>query len=200
MTKKSSNSATKPKVIRKAKSGAKKGSSAKTSEEVQATLFQVIGEDFALSGKEEFSKAMLAAAVGYSNPRSAGFQKLLGVFYDQAIFEKGSKDCIRLTKKGIDSMPKIEPPKSNEEYFEKRLKPLIVKKLANPAKFDELWQILLDGAAHEIKGLASTLGYGNPRSAGFSSMVTALKEAKMVESAGKGAIKLTDEAFPFGRS
>lgn len=146
-------------------------------------------------GLEDPETIQVCKLSGYSNLTSAGFHKA-----KQALLAKGficypSKGTVSLTEEGAASLSvPFTPPTCNAEIQE-RIKETLKKNTSI-----RMFNALCDGKEHDRKKLMVALGYSNPTSAGFAGAIKHLKSLKMIENPSKGTIRLSDAAFPFGRS
>ena len=198
---KSSPQPSKPKVKKSSKSTAKapKPSSERSSAGNGSKKDQILHYMFEqhVMNMEEVNKMDVGLAVGYKNPRSAGFLDALKELMtaDGPITKGRKKDTLTLTENGIQSIPKdiqisdADPSKVHDRYIE-----LLEKKVkGGKDKIRPLWEQLMDRQSHKINDIATKLGYGNPRSFGNTKIINTMKEIGVIEDAGKRAVKFTDK-------
>lgn len=91
----------------------------------------------------------------------------------------------------------VEPLKTNAEVH-KRLIDEIQKKLKTK-KLKEVWEVLSDGEAHDVKSVANFVGYTNVQSQGFKAAIGVLtnKLNFAVHDKSKKTLQLRGFLFPF---
>mmetsp|Transcript_14927 Transcript_14927/g.41277 ORF Transcript_14927/g.41277 Transcript_14927/m.41277 type:complete len:206 (+) Transcript_14927:239-856(+) len=174
-----------------------KGSSS-SFETKKNAIFRYMCEQHAMQ-ITEMDKRDIGLAVGNENTRSEGFHKPFKQLQADGLIATttaGGKDTFGLTDEGIQKIPKDltttkgDPTTKRNRYIEfveKRVK-------MGKDKVRPLWGILKDGKSHTVKDISNQLGYTNPRSFGNTKMITILKDMKLVEDAGKGAVQFTAKA------
>lgn len=200
-------SAGKPKAAKvPAKSKVPKSSSASSSSKTakgsskKDQIFLYICQQHAM-GMTEVNKLDVSLAVGNKNPRSEGFanalRELMNVDRTVGTADSGGKkDRLRLTERGIASIPAgmemtTDPTRVHERYIE-----FVQQKVKLGAdKVRSFWEILQQDRTQprSVKDIATKLGYNNPRSFGNTKIVAVTKELGLVEDAGKGLVQFTDK-------
>lgn len=182
--------------VKKSTKPTKSSGPRKSSSDVQGAIMRAFGEMHVV-GIAEIPLFIVCMLAGYLNPRSANFAKELKELEKEGLIVKAKKGHFSLSEKGIASLPKVEPVKSNQDIH-KRLLSILEKKIKTADKLHKMWDELCDGGDHDIGSLAAKVGYNNKRSANFAGMITSMQELGLAEKS-KSSVKLTDLAFPFGR-
>uniref|UniRef100_A0A7S1V835 Uncharacterized protein n=1 Tax=Grammatophora oceanica TaxID=210454 RepID=A0A7S1V835_9STRA len=146
----------------------------------------------------------LVLLVGYQNATSTGFQKAMSKLKGGGHVCKlsGSANMIDIAESGLELIPKVQPPQTNE-LVHKRLCALLGKKKGSSAKkTSEMFMLLAEGEAKTRHELMKAMGYKNLTSTGFSVAMSELKKYGLIAASGSGAngsVWLTDTCFPHGR-
>ena len=136
---------------------------------------------------------------GYSNVQSKGFSNAMSKLSKKELIAYPDKKTVALTPAGTAQAGAVTPPTSNAEVQER------IKNLLKP-KETELFNHLSDGRAHAREKVAAGIGYTNVQSKGFSNALSKMSTLGILEyltddtDPKKKMVRLTDIAFPFGRS
>ena len=95
----------------------------KTKADVAEAIFKFICEEHTF-GMTEWTRADLASAVGYGNPRTEKFAHGLKILLSDGRVQAGKKGIIVLSAKGIAAKPKDIQPKTLEEVHERYIQQL----------------------------------------------------------------------------
>jgi len=168
-------------------------------EEIKVKIIFHLAEQQLVFGIEETPKKFLVQLVGYTHEATKGFAIPFKELKDEGIVETSGSKCVRLTEKGIRLAPRdMGPPKTNVDAH-KQFLDILRKKVKQMDKLEKLWDILADGEAHATDDLVAALGYQHANSKGFTVPKQEMNKLGLIEKVGKGAIRLSDKAFPCGR-
>jgi hypothetical protein len=157
-------------------------------------------------GLKEVPMDTLAAAVGYTHPRSDAMLAAMKMLKKDGIVIKKTNAC-RLSDQGIEEYVQEEEVAANPEAAMDQFWKQLEMKLASSDKSKgdkvrdaatSIWQLLQDGGAHDMTNVVAATSYGMERSTGFGEILKALKDLGFAQKADK-KLQFTDKVFPFGR-
>ncbi len=143
----------------------------------------------------EWSRADLAAAIGFGNPRTEKFAHGLKILLDEGDLQAGKKGMLVLSAKGIAKIPKDVEPKTLADIHERYIKHLEANVASGAKRVRKLWEILADCETHTIKEIASKLGFTNPRSFNNTKAIGLMEKMGLITKEGQN-VTMTDKAFP----
>lgn len=150
-------------------------------------------------GITEPPRKQVALFAGYSNVASKGFANALSKLSKTNLYiEYPDSKTVRLTAAGTVAAGSVSPPRSNAEVQEK------IMTLLKPKEID-IFNLLIDGDAHDRKDIATSANYSNVASKGFANALSKLSTLEILEypkdpnDSKKKLVRLTQLAFPFGR-
>jgi hypothetical protein len=159
-------------------------------------------------GMQEPSRIHVARSAGYTNAKSTGFTKQLGLLKKGGIVDYQKGNRLKLTEHGLQSVPKVDPPEDNAAA-QARLR-MILKlspkknskkgKQEGSTKSDLMFDILSDGQVHERQKLALATGYTNIKSTGFTKVLGTMRSLGLIRyiHGENPGVQLTNIAFPLG--
>ena len=138
----------------------------------------------------------VALLAGYKNKKQPGFIKQLGNLKKESYLELSNTDTMRLTDKALDFVaPHLDAaPVSNEETQDR------IKEIVTQPKARKLIDLLSNGQTLSKTQVANELRYPNANTPGFIKFIGLQKKNGFVEVIDKDSVRLSDLAFPFGRS
>ena len=93
-------------------------------------------------------------------------------------------------------LPLVEPYRTNGEFHQQLIN--AIQKKRKVKKLPEVWDILSDGKEHDIKAIASAVGYTNVQSQGFKDALAALSNLDFViHDKRRKTVRLAAFLFPF---
>ena len=147
-------------------------------------------------GVHEMDMTLLASQVGFKNPRSDALADAVKLLRSEGTVEKPNKDTCKLTEKGIkDNVKEVTLP-DNPEAIIDMYKDHFLDALANTAKgkggkarsaAERVWDLLLDGEAHDMQEVLQVAKYAGENSSGMEEIKRQLKKLNL---AGKKDKKL----------
>jgi len=168
-------------------------------DKVKASIMKQLADELSVFGKEDLPKKDLVGLVGYKHENTKAFAHALKELKKEGLVTLSS-GFVCLTAKGKDQIPQdTTPPAQDNEGARDRFFKILAKKVSQMVKLKEIWTILADGKPHKVDDIVSALGYTHTNTKGFAVPKAALKKMDLIEDAGKGSIRLTDKALPFGR-
>ena len=189
---------TKRKVAKKTKTTKHKVSTRGQKMPVEQKILSALKELLEL-GITSPPRKQVALFSGYSNVQSKGFSNAMSKLSKKELIAYPDKKTVALTPAGTAQAGAVTPPTSNAEVQER------IKNLLKP-KETELFNHLSDGRAHAREKVAAGIGYTNVQSKGFSNALSKMSTLGILEhltddtDTKKKMVRLTDIAFPFGRS
>jgi len=132
-------------------------------------------------GIENPLKILISMECGYKNPTSNTFSKAFRTVADTAILLTLAGQRTALTKYGVESMPAVTVPRTNDEAHSmfKKLAMLLMK-TKSAQKLDIVWEKLADGRVHSKEALGMAAGYTNVTSFGIKEIFNVLKKIEVV--------------------
>lgn len=137
----------------------------------------------------------VARLADYKSEEQAGFKKQLSNLKREGYLDLSCKSTMRLTDKGMDfvSAEFADAPVDAAEFLDR------IRDFVTTPKYRQAFDLLADGSTLTRAQLAQKLGYPNANTPGFKKMLSSLKRDAFVEYVGKDSVRLSDDAFPFGR-
>jgi len=168
-------------------------------QEVREKLLEEMIKNYTF-GMKEVPMDMLAAAVGYKNPRSDAITAAMKLLMSDGVAEK-TKNICKLTDKSVKQyVPEEAPAASPEEAMEQFRKQLEMKLAGFNATVQEaaqaVWDLLKDGKKHTMEEVVGVTSYNMERSTGFAEVMKAMKQLGFTEKANK-KLWFTDKVFIF---
>ena len=143
-------------------------------------------------------RKQVALFSGYGNVASKGFANALSKLKSQGYIEYPDPKPVRLSSAGLAAAGTVSAPTSNA-VVQERLKTFLTPKECI------IFNLLLDGAAHQRHVVAAAAGYSH-MAKGFSNALSKLSTLFMIiypkdpNDPKAKLVQATDICFPFGRS
>mmetsp|Transcript_7375 Transcript_7375/g.20474 ORF Transcript_7375/g.20474 Transcript_7375/m.20474 type:complete len:202 (-) Transcript_7375:65-670(-) len=175
----------------------KPGAASSLFDETEAKIMSTLME-FRKAGIESVPIMTVVAFCGYSHARTKSFQQAMQKL-KKGGYVQNSKGFVSITMVGVKEAPSQDSWSVSNAQVHNRLKKLLSPKAA------ELFTLLCNGAPQSSEYLLKQLGYGHPRSKGYTESVKALKDLgllnqfKDAKSPKTKLLQLSDRAFPCGR-
>ena len=193
---------------KKTKTKAEKPKKSKVKPELQDKILAYMGQELQVNDRPEVTKQEVAEGCGYAK---AGVHNFFYSWQDMQkekkwIERSSAKGCFRLTQLGRDNIPqgvilvaKRHDNAGKQEYYLKAL-----CKQCKEAKEDKssiMFEILKDGAWHDLDEFTEATGYKNLKSKGLGYAFTHMeKKMKILEKNSETKqYRFTDKCFPEGR-
>jgi predicted transcriptional regulator len=187
----------------KAKKNKPKKQSAKH-EEVKNKILKYMADVVTTEDTQDIPKLDVAVACGFASPGSHAFFYAWKDLAEDGKVEKSSKKgYVRLTKKGLESVPEgvvVAAPQDNaakKEYFLAKLERCLKGK-APKDKIGIIVDVLHDGQPHTLDELCQATGWKGLSTHAFGYTMSALKKQGLAEESNK-TYTLTDKWYPEGR-
>lgn len=168
----------------------------------QNNILKVLAEFHAV-GIHDLDKKLLALCCGFTSTGGHSFSYGVSYLVEKGLITTGG-GRLRLTRRGIDSVERVDPPSSNEELHERILRVFIknVDKFPKWDKASKIFQVYADGKAHSKKEAASRCGYTCHWSGPLCTFFATFNKFNFLVACGGGdggVVKLADCLFPFDK-
>jgi len=111
-------------------------------------------------------RSFVAGLSGYMNLRSASYFEANKELRSKDLIDYPTGESVQLSDKGLAAVGHVADRPSTNEDVQSRIKELLSPKGA------EMFDILIDGRAHDRAALALSVGYKNPRVSSIDAALT----------------------------